>query len=201
MNIIKRPAARRARAALVTTAAAGAGLAALLGMGGAAQASTAAPAGHAINGWVTIDTCTGVSGQIVYSPGLRKTRLKNQSAVLTGTTSGCSDIFSGAESGTGTITAVMSGKASLAAENFSGTFTINWPAGTGFNPSNGNLTVTESNGLETISGAVTSGFDTGTAFALQYVITGKKGSGSALHPVVSQTYTNTQPLTLSRNEG
>lgn len=197
MNIVKLP-ARRARAALVTTVAAGAGLAALLGMGGIAQASTAH---HPVNGWVTIDTCTGVSGKIVYSPGLRKTRLKNQSAVLTGTTSGCSDIFNGALSGTGTITAVMSGSASLAAENFSGTFTINWPAGSGFNPSNGNLTVTESNGLETVSGAVTSGFDTGTALSFQYVITGKRGSGSALHPVVSQTYTNTQPLALARNEG
>src|SRR5215831_2106218 len=61
------------------------------------------------------------------------------------------------------ITAVMSGTANVNAENFSGTFTINWPAGSGFNPSNGNLTVTEANGLENVSGTVTSGFDTGTA--------------------------------------
>jgi hypothetical protein len=200
MNIIKRTAARRARAALVTTIAAGAGLAALLGTGGVAQARTAGHP-HPVNGWVTIDTCTGVSGKITYSPGLRKTRLKNQSAVLTGTTSGCSDIFSGPMSGTGTLTAVLSGNASLASENFSGTFTINWPAGTGFNPSNGNLTITESGGLETVSGSVTSGFDTGTALSFQYVITGKKGSGSALHPVTAQTYTNTQSLALARNGG
>ena len=122
-------------------------------------------------------------------------------AVMTGTTSGCSDIFSGAVPGTGTFTAVMSGHANLSAENFSGTFTINWPAGTGWNPSNGNLSVTEANGLETVSGSVTSGFDTGTAFAMQYVITGQTGRGSALHPVTAQTYTNTQSLTLSRNEG
>jgi hypothetical protein len=50
----------------------------------------------------------------------------------------------------------MPGRANLSAENFSGTFTINWPAGSGFNPSNGNLTVTESNGLENVSGSVTS---------------------------------------------
>jgi hypothetical protein len=196
MNISLRPAARRARAALVTTAVAGAGLAGVLGMGGVAHATA-----HAPNGYVVTDTCTGVSGSIHYSPGLVKYKKRTVQAVLTGTTSGCADVFSGALSGTGTLTAVMSGKVNLSTENFSGTFTINWPAGSGFNPSNGNLTVTESNGLETVSGTVTSGFDTGSAFAMQYVITGKTGRGTALHPVTAQTYTNTQPLTLSRNEG
>ena len=198
MSITKHLATRRVRTALVTTVAAGAGLASLLGMSGAASASTAQ--GH-INGWVVATSCTGVSGKISYSPGLRSTKLKAEHAVLTGTTSGCSNIFDGALSGTGTITAILSGTASKAAENFSGTFTINWPAGSGFNPSNGNLTVSESNGLETVSGSVTSGFETGSEFAVQYVITGGKGSGTKAHPVVSQNYTNTQPLTLSVNEG
>ena len=196
MNISLRPAARRARAALVTTVAASAGVAGLLGMGGVAHAAT-----HSVNGWVTIDSCTGLSGSISYSPGLLKARNRSVQAVMNGTTSGCSDVFSGPMSGTGTFTAVMTGKARLGAENFSGTFTINWPAASGFNPSNGTLTVTESNGLETISGSVTSGFDTGTALAAQYVFTGKTGSGTIAHPVKAQTYTNTQPLTLSRNEG
>jgi hypothetical protein len=150
---------------------------------------------------VTIDTCTGVSGKITFSPGMVKVKKPLIHAVLTGTTSGCSDIFSGAIGGTGTITAVMSGHANLSAQNFSGTFTINWPAGSGFNPSNGNLTVTEANGLENVSGSVTSGFDTGAAFAMQHVVTGKTGVGGALHPVSAETYTNTQSLTLSRNEG
>ena len=197
MSITQRFTARRARAALVTTVAAGAGIAGTLGMSGIAQASTA---GHAPRGWVVIDTCTGVSGKVVYSPGLEK---KNRSvqAVLTGTTSGCSDIFNGAISGTGTITAVMSGTANASAENFNGTFTINWPAGSGFNPSNGNLTVTESNGLENVSGTVTSGFDTGTALAWQYVVTGHTGRTGTKKGVTAQTYTNTQSLNLSRNEG
>jgi hypothetical protein len=150
---------------------------------------------------VVIDSCTGVSGSISYSPGMVKVKKPLVHAVVTGTTSGCADIFNGPESGTGTFTAIMSGHANLSAQNFSGTFTINWPAGSGFNPSNGSLTVTEANGLETVSGSVTSGFDTGTAFAMQYVITGHTGSGTARHPVTAQTYTNTQPLTLSRNEG
>ena len=57
----------------------------------------------------------------------------------------------------------MSGHANLSAGNFTGTFTINWPAGTGWKPSNSNLTVTEANGLETVSGSVTSGFRSGKA--------------------------------------
>jgi len=197
MSITQRITARRARAALVTTVAAGAGIAGVFGMSGIAQASTAA---HAPRGWVVIDTCTGVSGKVTYSPGLEK---KNRSvqAVLTGTTSGCSDIFNGAISGTGTITAVMSGTANVNAENFSGTFTINWPAGSGFNPSNGNLTVTEANGLENVSGTVTSGFDTGTALSWQYVINGHTGRTGTKKGVTAQTYTNTQSLNLSRNEG
>ena len=196
MNISLRPAARRARTALVTTVAAGAGLAGVLGMGGVAHAAS-----HGPNGFVVIDSCTGVSGKIIYTPGIVKVAKRNVQAVLTGTTSGCSDIFTGAVGGTGTLTAVMHGTVNLSAENFSGTFTINWPAGSGWNPSNGSLTVTEANGLENVSGSVTSGFDTGTAFAMQYVITGSTGRGTALHPVTAQTYTNTQSLTLSRNEG
>jgi hypothetical protein len=195
---INAPTARRVRTALVTTVAAAASVAGVLGMGGVAGASTAS---HAPRGFVVIDTCTSVSGKIIYTPGLRKAVLKQVSAVLTGTTAGCSDIFNGPESGTGTFTAVLSGKADLAAENFSGTFTINWPASSGFNPSNGSLTITDSSGLETVSGSVSSGFDTGTAFALQYVTTGNKGTGTKAKPVTSQTYTNTQALTLSRNEG
>lgn len=191
------PAARRIRTALVTTVAAAASVAGVLGMAGAASAS---PAGHT-RGFVVTDSCTSVAGKISYSPGLRKAVLKQVSAVLTGTTSGCSDIFNGALSGSGTFTAVLSGKADLAAENFSGTFTINWPAGSGFNPSNGNLSVTESSGLENISGTITSGFDTGSVIAMQYVTTGNKGTGTKAKPVTSQTYTNTQSLTVSRNEG
>jgi hypothetical protein len=199
MSITKRPVVRGIRAAAVAAAAAGASLAGVLGLAGTAQASTAAP--HVPAGYVVTDSCTSLAGRITYSPGLRTTRLKAQQAVLTGTTAGCSDIFSGPLSGTGSFTAVLSGSASLAAENFSGTFTINWPAGSGFNPSNGTLSVTESGGLENISGTVTSGFDTGSALGGQYVITGKTGRGTRLHPVTAQTYTNTQPLTLSRNEG
>ena len=206
MNITQRTATRYLRAALLTAVTAGAAGAGLLGVGGVAQASTHAAGPHAAstarpNGWVVTDTCTGVAGSVSYSPGLRNTVLRKTQAVLTGTTSGCSDIFSGAESGTGTFTAVLSGTADKAAENFSGTFTINWPASSGFNPSNGSLSVTESNGLENVSGSVSSGAFVGAVISTQYVITGHKGAGTKLHPITQQTYTNTQALNLSRNEG
>ena len=197
MNITQRPSVRSIRSAVV---AAGVGLAGLLATGGVAHANT--PAVHDTpSGYVVIDNCTGFAGSVSYSPGIRNNVLRSTHTVLTGTTSGCSDIFNGPESGTGTITAVLAGKADVKSENFSGTFTINWPASSGFNPSQGTLSVTESGGLETISGEVTSGFDTGTVLGGQYVVTGQTGKGTVPHPVTKQSYTNTQALTLSRNEG
>jgi hypothetical protein len=186
----------RARTALVTTVAAGAGLASLLGIAGTASASTGQP-----NGFVVVTSCTSVQGKITYTPGLRTSVLKNETAVLTGTVSGCSNLFSGAIPGAGQITALLSGTADKNAENFSGTFTINWPAGSGFNPSTCTLSVTEANGLENVSGSVSAGFETSAPVAMQYVVTSSKGTGTKLHPVVSQTYTNTQSLTLSENTG
>jgi hypothetical protein len=197
MNIIQHSAARGVRAAAVTTVVAGASMAGLLGPG-AAHASTAS---HRIAGIVVVDSCTGVSGSITYSPGLRSTKVKAERAALSGKISGCSDSTQGPVNGTGRFTATLSGNASLAAENFKGTFTIHWPVSTGFNPSTGTLSVTDSNGMENVSGTVTSGADTGTALAMQYVTTHNTGKGTKKHPVTKQAYINTQSLTLSRNEG
>jgi hypothetical protein len=193
MSIIKHITARRTRAALVTTVAVGAGL---LGTAGLASAST----GHT-NGFVVDTSCTSVTGKVIYTPGLRTAVLKKVNAVMTGTVSGCSNIFTGPIGGSGTFTALLSGTADKNAENFGGTFTINWPAGSGFNPSTGSLSVSEANGVENISGSVTGGFETSAAVGGQYVIISSKGTGTKLHPVTSQTYTNTQSLTLSENTG
>jgi hypothetical protein len=197
MNIVQHSTAGRVRVALVITAVAGASVTALLGTG-AAQASTAS---HRVAGRVVVDSCTGVVGKITYTPGLRKTKVKAEQAVLSGTISGCTDATQGPMSGTGTFTATLSGKASVAAENFTGTFTINWPTSSGFNPSTGTLSVTDSSGMENVSGSVTGGADTGTALAMQYVIIGDKGAGTKKHPVTVQAFDNSQSLTLSRNEG
>ena len=91
MNIIQHSAARRVRAAVVTAAVAGASVAGLLGAG-AAQASTAS---HRATGFVVIDSCTSVWGNITYAPGLRSTKVEREVAILNGTTSGCSDVFNG----------------------------------------------------------------------------------------------------------
>ena len=91
MNVIRHFAARRLRPALVTTVAAGAGLAGLLGIGGGVAHASVAHVG--VNGYVVTDSCTSVAGKISYSPGLRTSKLKAEHAVVTGTTSGCSDLF------------------------------------------------------------------------------------------------------------
>jgi hypothetical protein len=183
------------RAALVTTAVAGAGLAGALAMGSVASAST----GHA-DGYIVYTSCSGVSGSISISPGLHA-KARTVQEVLTGTTSGCSNVFDGPLSGTGTLTAIMSGSATYSAQNLSGTFTINWPASSGYNPSNGNLSTTESNGVETVTGSVTSGFETGAEFTLQYVLTGHTGKPKSTKGVTAETYTNTQALNLLVNTG
>jgi hypothetical protein len=134
-----------------------------------------------------------------YRPGLLRTTTRKVLTLETSITTGCSDSFSGPLPGTGTFAAALSGNVSLSSENFTGLFTIYWPQSSGFNPSNGTLTITESGGLENVTGTVTSGFDTGSALSLQYVTTGKTGKGTRRHPVTAQAFTNTTPLTLSHN--
>jgi len=166
------------------------------GLPAAADAATLHP-----DGYTTVDSCSSVAGSIHFTPGLRKTYARQTSAVLTGTTSGCSDEFSGALPGSGSFSAVLSGKASLAAENFSGTFTINWPGGS-LNPSNGTLGVQAlGNHQYHVSGTVTSGADTGSVLSFGYLTTSQKGTGTKLHPVTSQQFVNTAPLALARNLG
>jgi hypothetical protein len=102
--------------------------------------------------------------------------------------------------GSGSLTAVLSGKASLAAENFAGTFTINWPSA--LNPSNGTLSVTaQGNHQYSVNGTITSGADTGAVLSLGYLTTTQKGTGTKAHPVVLQNFVNTSPLAVSRNFG
>ena len=67
MNVIRHFAARRLRPALVTTVAAGAGLAGLLGIGGGVAHASVAHAG--VHVAVDADSCTSVAGKISYSPG------------------------------------------------------------------------------------------------------------------------------------
>lgn len=191
MSILRTRAVGSARRTVVAAAVVGAAFAGALGGGTAAHAAT--------DGIVVREQCTGVTGQISYQPGLLSTRAQSVNAVLSATTTGCSDLFNGALGGSGSFTAALKGNTSLAAENFSGTFTINWPATAGLNPSNGTLTVTESGGIESVSGTVTSGALTGSPIHFAYQTTTNTGAGTKKHPVKAQTFVNTQPLQLTQN--
>jgi hypothetical protein len=193
MSKISRNAARRVRYTLAAATIAGAGMASLVGLSGTAHAST--------NGYVVEQSCTNVAGTVHYTPGLIKKRPRQVEAVLTSTLAGCSNIFSGAQSGTGTFTAVLSGSSKLGAENFSGPFTIDWPASSGLNPSTGSLSVAQSGSLENVSGTITGGAFTGAPIALQYLLAGNTGAGTKLSPVTAQNIVNSQSLTVSVNEG
>jgi hypothetical protein len=192
MSIIRMRDEGNARRILVT-AVAGTAMAGALAAGSAAHAATSSI--------IVREGCTGVSGQTSFQPGLLSARARTVVAVLSSTTSGCTDIINGPQAGTGSFTAQLAGTASLGAENFTGTFTINWPASAGLNPSNGTLTVTQSNGAELVAGTITNGAFTGSPMHLAFVITGNTGNGSRNRPVTAQTFVNSQPLQVTQNLG
>jgi hypothetical protein len=185
-----------ARAALLTVTA-GTILAASLSGAGAAQANETSA-----RGFSSVESCTGLSGSIAWHPGLLKTGVKTERAVLTGTITGCSGI-NGPQAGTGTVTAVLNGRSSAASITESGTMTVNWPAASGLNPSSGTVTVRRAAVDQpfTVSGSVTSGAFTGAALSTSLVGTTQSGSGSQLHPVVRQSFVNTLPLAARVNLG
>lgn len=203
----------RTRRTLVAAAVAGTAIAGALGAGTAAHAAT--------SGIIVRQSCTGVSGNINYVPGLQSTTAQSNTAVLSATLTGCSGVFSGPLSGNGSFAATLQGNASAAAENFTGTFTINWPASAALNPSNGTLTVTEVNGMENVSGTVKSGALVGSPISFSYIptssttktmtvsSTSSKSSGhnskkkhtATVTVTTAQAFINTMPLQLTQNEG
>ena len=84
-----------------------------------------------------------------------------------------------------------------------GTVTVNWPAGSGLNPSNASVMLRENgkNGPIPVTGTITSGAFTGAPISLGLVPTTHVGSGSKAHPLKSQSLVNATPLTVSRNFG
>jgi hypothetical protein len=184
-------AARVTRALVLSAAVAGAGTAGLLG-------ATAAHASK-VDGLVTIATCGALTGNISYSPGLLTSTAQNTTASLTGLVSNCETQGAGQLSSFGTMTASLSGSASLAGEDFSGTFTMNWPAP--LSPSTGTVYVADSSGTEEVSASISSGPFTGDEFSYNYVITSEKGKGTTAKPVTSQSYINTTSLAVQENDG
>jgi hypothetical protein len=174
--------------------------AAVTGTASAASAASAAPT--APRGLVTVEGCTSVAGTTSFQPGLTKTA-RAQTAVLSATIGGCSNAFNGASPGTGTLTANLSGVSSTAAVSLRGTFTVNWPAASGFNPSNGNagLTGPDAQGNYVVSGSITSGAFTGGFVRTTLLVTGTNtgADGSTRHPIKTQQVTNTAPLQVQRS--
>src|SRR5690349_2374705 len=127
----------------------------------AAAALVAATAGSAqatARGYVVVAQCTGLTGNITYTPALRK-KPKAVHETITGTLTGCSGEGM-TLSGTGSFSATLSGTAGTLSNNEHGTFVINWPSF--FNPTTGNLsTVGPSSSQYTASGQDTGGAFTG----------------------------------------
>jgi hypothetical protein len=180
------------RTALATTVTA----AALAGFTGVAHAQTAAGP----NGYVYVETCTSLTGNVTITPGL-KGKAHAETAVVSGTLDGCSS-YGAQQPGQGSFTAVVSGTASTTAGTLTGTFTANWPASSGLNPSNGTITITTvSKGMYAISGSVTSGAWLQNNLSSGYVVTGTTGTGRKHNPIVAQSFVNTSALQLGHNGG
>lgn len=181
---------RRAAVAVVATS----GL--LAGTAGIASAHPAAGP----DGFQIVQACTSLSGSVSLTPGLRA-KAHAESAVVTGTLDGCSS-FGAGQPGQGSFTAVVSGMASTTSGTLTGTFTANWPASSGLNPSNGTITITTvAKGQYAVGGAVTSGAWTGTSLSTGYVVTGTTGTGRKHSPIIVQNFVNTSALQLGRNGG
>ena len=184
-------------ARIARTAAAAAALTAVAVAG--APAAQAAPV--QADGFSTVQSCTSVSGKITYGKGLTK---DGQDPSLGAHRHGRRlHRPNGAQSGTGTISGALVGKSSYMSVNETGTVTVNWPAGSGFNPSNAAVTLRETskNGVITIGGTITSGAFTGARFSTSLLPVSHQGSGSKAHPLKSQTLVNTLPLSVAQNFG
>jgi hypothetical protein len=184
----------------------GAVLAASLAGVGAAPANAApAPAPARLvqpDGFSAVQSCTGLTGAISWSPGLVRKRLRTERAVLTGTLSGCAGI-NGVESGTGTVTAVLNGTSKIGSIRESGSVTVNWPASSGLNPSNGTVTLvrTAADQPFTLSGQFTSGAYTGAFVSTSLLESGHTGGHTATNPTTQQTFVNTLPFAAQVNFG
>ena len=165
----------------------------LVGTAGVAHAATP-------DGEFAVGSCSNVAAAVTYSPGLRRAKAKTHTATLSGLISDCS-VFTNPVAGSGLISAILSGRASYDAENFTGTFSVIWPASAGLSASDGSLVVTDSGGTETFSGTVTSGAFVGGLLSLDLITTSHSGTGTRKSPVTSQLFTSTAPLTVSQLDG
>jgi hypothetical protein len=159
-------------------------------------AVTASPAAASALGWSTVEACTSAMGSVSYQPGLTATA-RAQTGTLSATLAGCSSTYSGSTPGTGLLTSSLTGTSSTTAVAQRGTFTINWPAASGLNPSNGTFSITgpDAAGHFTAGGSITSGAFPGATVGTSFVVTAVNPGA----PVTLQQITNTAPLQVRRN--
>ena len=153
-------------------------------------------------GYSAVESCTGVAGTISYSPGLTSTA-KTQQAVLVATLSGCSGAYTGAQAGTGTVTAVLTGSSKVGSVVETGNATISWPASSGLNPTNAKVTIRESvtGGQISLSGSATSGAFASSVISTSLLPYASTGTGTSKHPMTSQSVLNTTPFAAKVNFG
>jgi hypothetical protein len=182
INIRRIPAATATAAAITAT----------LAVAGVSPASA---------GYSAVESCTGVSGTVSYSPGLTS-KAKTQRAIVVATLTGCSG-YTGEQAGTGTVTAVLTGKSKVGAVVETGNATISWPASSGLNPTNATITIRESaaGGVISFSGPATSGAFGSSVLSTSLLPYANTGSGTKHHPLKVQSVLNTLPLAAKVNLG
>ena len=165
-------------------------------------AITVAGISPAAAGYSAVESCTGVNGTISYTPGLTSTA-KTQQAVLVATLTGCTSGYSGAQTGTGTVTAVLTGTSKVGSVVETGNATISWPASSGLNPTNAKITIRQSvtGGTISLSGNATSGAFASSVISTNLQPYANTGTGTKAHPLTSQSIVNTLPLTAKVNFG
>lgn len=182
--------------------------AAITGSGLAAAAGGLAPAAHAAtpparpDGYSTVIGCTGATGAISYTPGLRRGAPRPTTGGLSAGLSGCADAY-GNTSGAGTLSVRLAGTSGYRNVHQSGSFVINWPSF--YNPSTGTLAVAGPNadGSYTVTGTVTGGAFTSAAVSttLFPTTTNPGATGRKGHLLTTQNFLNAAPLTLQENFG
>lgn len=159
--------------------------------------ATAAPASG-----VPRMSCTTMTGGITYQPGLINGSVRRTTAVLNGFLGGCSD-FTNSFADEGLINAQLTGETPASGEFLTGSFVINWPPSSHYNPTVGTMMLRKNGTSYTIQGytsSTTGSFQDG-ALSASYVVTGRRGQSTRAHPLVAQSFTTSLPVTVSQNSG
>jgi hypothetical protein len=187
-----RPTSRRG-AGRLGRALAAAFLASVAGVGAGAPSAWA--------GYVPLESCSSLAGTVQFQPGLAKTA-HAETATLSSAIAGCSHLGGNLVAGGGTLTAQLSGQASLSTTTLRGAFTIDWPASSGLSPSEGVVGLSgPSKGVFTLSGEINSGAFTEGVIHTTYKVTEMHADRGAGSPVTTEMFVGSSPLQALFNLG